>query len=953
MTPIDIRPADLATVRRILRDHVPAVEVLAFGSRVAWKARETSDLDLALMTDEPLGIDRTAGLRAAFTDSDLPFRVDIVDWATTSENFRRRILADHVVLRVQAAEIAPPTKGSTAVRAEATGRGDRGGWRETILGDVITLKRGYDLPQNQRVDGPVPVVSSSGITDHHHESRVSGPGVVTGRYGTLGRVFFIPDDFWPLNTALYVRDFQGNDPRFISYFLRSLDFSACSDKAAVPGVNRNHLHEEPVRVPASTDEQRAIAHILGTLDDKIELNRRMNATLEAMARALFRSWFVDFDPVRAKMEGRDTGLPKEVADLFPDRLVDSELGEIPEGWPPVPLPELMEVNPSRSLRRGEIAPYLDMANMPTRGHAPDSVVRRPFTSGMRFANGDTLVARITPCLENGKTAYVDFLRDDEVAWGSTEYIVMKPRHPFPGEFAYLLARTARFREFAIQNMSGTSGRQRVPASAFAGFLTPSPPELLGVEFGQAVRLLLGRATAAVDECRVLANCRDALLPKLVSGEVRVPDAEKLAGALPDSDKPRRSGPTAAGTNERRIGDVNDGKSVPHVQLVGDIEAGILGTPPAAMRAGEIVWSRRTAIRDAVYRTFSEAQQNALLDEIMKWGTAHRHHAVLGNDSGEPAGSGVCVTSGGRRGILTARHVLSAHAEGKEWRTNLFIGFAPPQDEMIQGQRRREHGRQNSKEPLGPFQVTGISLGDRVTIAPLQRIGKSYPDPGLPDIAIIVVSDDIEERLRKTAHNEGTAVPEPRWVDLDREGLVSVPYGPTNDEDKMLAGSWLITGLRGERSDFKKFYTEMDGIAIDRIYKRSEYEYYGIFVDEVGGRRTQSRSWKGTSGGGVWQQGLRQSGWRKIEQSTHPSLTPDDLEPPVLGGIAFFHETRKPPQELRGDRDGTRCYRGELYAHRIGGTLLDLIRRALRHGATMVETGDGECASGEVRDPEGS
>ena len=266
--------------------------------------------------------------------------------------------------------------------------------------------------------------------------------------------------------------------------------------------------------------QRTIAHVLGTLDDKIELNRRMNATLEAMARALFRSWFVDFDPVRAKMEGRDTGLPKEIANLFPDRLVDSELGEIPEGWPPVPLPELMEVNPSRSLRRGEIAPYLDMANMPTRGHAPDSVVRRPFTSGMRFANGDTLVARITPCLENGKTAYVDFLRDDEVAWGSTEYIVMKPRHPFPGEFAYLLARTARFREFAIQNMSGTSGRQRVPASAFAGFLTPSPPELLGVEFGQAVRLLLGRAKAAVDECRVLANCRDALLPKLVSGELR-------------------------------------------------------------------------------------------------------------------------------------------------------------------------------------------------------------------------------------------------------------------------------------------------------------------------------------------------------------------------------------------------------------------------------------------------
>jgi len=189
----------------------------------------------------------------------------------------------------------------------------------------------------------------------------------------------------------------------------------------------------------------------------------------------------------------------------------------------------MDVNPPRSLRRGDVAPYLDMANMPTLGHAPASVVRRPFGSGMRFANGDTLVARITPCLENGKTAYVDFLRDGEIGWGSTEYIVMKPRRPLPSEFAYLLARTARFREFAIQNMSGTSGRQRVSASALSGFSIPSPPATIGAEFGHTARLLLGRARAAVDECYVLANCRDTLLPKLISGEMRVGRAEKLVG----------------------------------------------------------------------------------------------------------------------------------------------------------------------------------------------------------------------------------------------------------------------------------------------------------------------------------------------------------------------------------------------------------------------------------------
>ena len=148
---------------------------------------------------------------------------------------------------------------------------------------------------------------------------------MTGRYGTLGKVFFIPGDFWPLNTTLYVRDFKGNDPRFISYFLQSIDPSPYSDKAAVPGLNRNHLHQAQVRFPTEVAEQRTIAQILGSFDDKIELNRQLNETLEELARAIFKDWFVDFGPVRAKLEGRDTGLPEHLAELFPDRLVESEL----------------------------------------------------------------------------------------------------------------------------------------------------------------------------------------------------------------------------------------------------------------------------------------------------------------------------------------------------------------------------------------------------------------------------------------------------------------------------------------------------------------------------------------------------------------------------------------------------------------------------------------------------
>ena len=142
-------------------------------------------------------------------------RVDVLDWHTISQSFREVIERDYVVVQ-EGAKQTPAGK-----------------WREAHLGDVIELKRGYDLPQRERIPGSIPLVSSSGVTDYHADAKVTGPGVVTGRYGTLGQVFFVPNDFWPLNTTLYVRDFKGNDPRFISYFLRGLDFFAYSDKAAV------------------------------------------------------------------------------------------------------------------------------------------------------------------------------------------------------------------------------------------------------------------------------------------------------------------------------------------------------------------------------------------------------------------------------------------------------------------------------------------------------------------------------------------------------------------------------------------------------------------------------------------------------------------------------------------------------------------------------------------------
>ena len=166
-------------------------------------------------------------------------------------------------------------------------------WRDCKLGDVVNLKRGYDLPHNDRAAGLFPIVSSSGITDHHAVAKVKGPGVVTGRYGTLGEVFFIENHFWPLNTSLYVQDFKGNDRRFISYFLRRLDFETQNAAGAVPGVNRNHLHAMDIRVPPLPVQQR-IAGILSAYDELMENSQRRIRILEAMARALYREWFVHF-----------------------------------------------------------------------------------------------------------------------------------------------------------------------------------------------------------------------------------------------------------------------------------------------------------------------------------------------------------------------------------------------------------------------------------------------------------------------------------------------------------------------------------------------------------------------------------------------------------------------------------------------------------------------------------
>ncbi|WP_199153342.1 restriction endonuclease subunit S [Chromobacterium sp. ASV23] len=275
-------------------------------------------------------------------------------------------------------------------------------------------------------------------------------------------------------------------------------------------------------------EQLAIGEIARVFDDRITLLRETNATLEAIAQALFKSWFVDFDPVRAKMEGRaPEGMDEATAALFPDGFEESELGLVPRGWRLLTLEDAYEINPTRKLKKGVGAPYLDMAGVSTSGHSVSGVTEREMGSGTKFINGDTLLARITPCLENGKTAFVDFLTDEQTGWGSTEFVVLHPKAPLPPYHGYLLARHSTFREFAIQSMSGTSGRQRVQNDVLGRFPVVVPSNAVANIFSEVVGSIQQKISANHQQAQTLASLRDTLLPRLISGQLRLPEAEAL------------------------------------------------------------------------------------------------------------------------------------------------------------------------------------------------------------------------------------------------------------------------------------------------------------------------------------------------------------------------------------------------------------------------------------------
>lgn len=318
-------------------------------------------------------------------------------------------------------------------------------WTSCKLGDVITLQRGFDLPERERRVGDVPIVTSSGITGTHDTAKVKGPGVVTGRYGTLGEVYYIKHDFWPHNTTLFVKDFKGNHPLFVRYFLETLRFAAQNAAGAVPGVNRNALHLIKVLVPPYLSQLK-IASILSCYDELIENNAHRIQLLEEMAQLIYREWFVNF-----RFPGHENV-----------KMVESELGMIPEGWEVRPFGEIAMI-----VRHG-ISPFefedetfahfsipaFDEGQLPKLEHGV------AIRSNKYLVEPDcVLLSKLNPRIAR---VWLPFVENQSRPIASTEFLVLKPSFPITRVFLFVKCRSDGFQQFFAGRALGTStSHQRV------------------------------------------------------------------------------------------------------------------------------------------------------------------------------------------------------------------------------------------------------------------------------------------------------------------------------------------------------------------------------------------------------------------------------------------------------------------------------------------------------------
>ena len=500
---IDLSPRNLEIVKRVLRDHVPGCEVRAFGSRATWTAKDYSDLDLALVGDSELGDDTLARLREAFEDSSLPMRVDVLDWHDISPAFRKVIERDCVELS---------TKESASSWRQATL-----GACASLVGDKVNPSDCVDLPYiglEHVGQGTLSLLGTGTARDVDSTKTAFRAGdILFGKLRPYFRKVVRPDFDGICSTDIWVvRSKTGVDAGYLFYLMASnafVDFaSQGSEGTRMPRAKWEHAARYAVRLP-SVSEQRAIAGILSTLDDKIELNRRMADTLEEIVGALFKSWFLDFDPVLVQMGLSSVKVPSKITCLFPKNLVDSDIGKIPDGWNVRSLGNLLEFVYGKGLRSNE----RQGGSIPVYGsNGQVGWHDRKLVPGPGIVVG-----------RKGNPGVVTWSQGDFFPIDTTFYVV--PKGKVSLRFLFYALRNQKLQSIAAD--SAVPGLNRNIAY-MSRQLVPSGGVMDA--FDEYADDILSQREQLSAESRALAGLRNTLLPKLLSGEIRIQDAEKLAEA---------------------------------------------------------------------------------------------------------------------------------------------------------------------------------------------------------------------------------------------------------------------------------------------------------------------------------------------------------------------------------------------------------------------------------------
>ena len=560
-SPVDIRPDQLEIVQDILLKHLPAgVKVWVFGSRANWTTKDSSDLDLALEGESKLSHKVLGALEDAFKDSSLPYTVDVVDLNRIGDSFRQIVESQRVPLLMDG--------------GDDTGQTLSNGWRDVTLGGLIDIRHGFafkgkfihDEPRGDLLLTPGNFAIGGGFKRDkfkYYDGPVEedyvlreGDLLVTmtdlsKQSDTLGYPALVPicsDEHRYLHNQRLGKIVTKETGELHTGFLYYL---MCSAKyrhevlASATGTTVKHTSPDRIRqfrfsLPPLS-KQRAIAHVLGTLDDKIDLNRRMNETLEAMARALFKSWFVDFEPVRAKMDGRWRrgeslpGLSADLYDLFPDRLVASELGEIPEGWEVKRIEDLAE--------RVAMGPFGSSIKVSTFVDTGVPIISGQHLKGILLEDGDyrfitedhaKRLARsnvqrgdvvFTHAGSIGQVAYIPGTSQYErYVISQRQFYLRCDRSTISPLFVVHFFKTQEGQHQLLANTSSTGVPSIArPVTYLRSIRLCVPPKALWTTFHHTVSGFYAAVARSAVECYTIATLRDALLSKLVSGEIRVVD----------------------------------------------------------------------------------------------------------------------------------------------------------------------------------------------------------------------------------------------------------------------------------------------------------------------------------------------------------------------------------------------------------------------------------------------